>query len=72
MAKQKKVTFVINQGAKGFYFSILAANGKNLNPADPQKKKQSVVRAINSLCGHLEAGQWDVTDVTKPVKAKKK
>lgn len=61
----KKVTIKIKKSKKGFYFSIFSSNGKNLNPADPQERKRSVLRAINSLVGHIEAGQWEVIDTTK-------
>lgn len=61
----KKIKIKISKGAKGFYFSVIAANGKNLNPADPQKKKKSVTNAINSLLIRIEAGHYEIIDTTK-------
>lgn len=66
MAKSKPIKFIIRKGKKGIYCSIVSSNGKNLNPADPQKSKRSVKNTIGSLCTHIAAGNYVVIDETKP------
>lgn len=68
MTKSKKVKFIVKKGTKGLFFQILATNGKNLNPADPQKRKASVIKAIASLINHIQEGNYEIVDSTKPVK----
>jgi len=70
--KQKNVKLIMHKNATGFYFSILSANGKNLNPSDIQKKKQSVCKSIGSLVSHIQSGAYEIIDSTKKLTSKTK
>ena len=65
----RKINFIIKKRRDGrFYFSIIAANSKNLNPDDPQVTKQAVKKAITSLTFHLQSGLFEIIDETKTKK----
>jgi uncharacterized protein YegP (UPF0339 family) len=61
----KKVKFIIKRNKKGYFYSIEAANGKNLSPGDPQVKKQTVKKAIGSFLIYIQSGAVQVIDETK-------
>ncbi len=76
MAKAKlPVTFEVKRrvdkkkpGKKGFFYSITASNGRNLNPADPQTRKSTVKKAIDNLIEDIKSGRYDIVDSTLKTK----
>lgn len=70
--KLKPIKFIKKVNADGkFYYTIESSNGNNLSPGDPQKKKGAVTSAIGSLINHIQAGAYEISDETKPVKKKR-
>ena len=57
--KPKPLKFLITQKIDGtFYYSVLAPNGRNLSPQDPQNRKATVSRAISVLVNKVQNGNF--------------
>jgi hypothetical protein len=64
MAKQK-VYFIIERKNGKFKSTVVAENGKCLDPSDPQTRKETVIKSIKSLIQNCQDNEVVILDTTK-------